>query len=147
MRALSGADEDAVVAHGAQGGSHMTLSGTKLIAAYDGEDQEMTASPRNRLMLAVLEEALVTFQRGLNSPKAEERRQFHEVDRWVASGDTDWPFSFENVCGCLKIDPDYVRKGLQCLKHDGLSTGKNEKSSRLRRERIYDRRGWRGQIK
>ena len=125
----------------------MTLSGTQLIAANDGEQRELTASPRNRLMLAVLEEALVSFQRGLNSPRAEQRRQFHEVDRWVASEDTDWPFSFENVCGCLRIDPDYIRMGLSSLKHDALSSGSSTKSPRLRRERIYDRRGWRGQIK
>jgi hypothetical protein len=125
----------------------MMLSGTQLIAANDGEQRELTASPRNRLMLAVLEEALVSFQRGLNSPRAEQRRQFHEVDRWVASDDTDWPFSFENVCGCLRIDPDYIRMGLRSLKHDALSSGSNGKSPRLRRERIYDRRGWRGQIK
>lgn len=125
----------------------MTLSGTQLIAANDGEQRELTASPRNRLMLAVLEEALVSYQRGLNSPRAEQRRQFHEVDRWVASEDTDWPFSFENVCGCLRIDPDYIRMGLRSLKHDALSSGASAKSPRLRRERIYDRRGWRGQIK
>jgi hypothetical protein len=125
----------------------MMLSGSQLVAANDGESRELTASPRNRLMLAVLEEALVTFQRGLNSPKAEQRRQFHEVDRWVTSADTDWPFSFENVCACLKIDPDYIRKGLRNLKHEALSSGTCTKSPRLRRERIYDRRGWRGQIK
>ena len=125
----------------------MMLSGTQLIAANEGETRELTASPRNRLMLAVLEEALVTFQRGLNSPKAEQRRQFHEVDRWVACEDTDWPFSFENVCGCLAIDPDYIRMGLRTLKYQNLASGACTKSPRLRRERIYDRRGWRGQIK
>jgi len=98
-------------------------------------------------MLAVLEEALVTFQRGLNSPKAEQRRHFYEVDRWVASNDTDWPFSFENICTCLRIDPDYIRSGLQKLKRDALRGKPCKKSTGLRRERIYDRRGWRGQIK
>lgn len=109
---------------------------------------EITASPRNRLMLAVLEEALVTFQRGLNSARVEQRRLFHEVERWVASDDTDWPFSFENICGSLRIDADYVRKGLRRLKHDALQgSGRRRKPRALRRERIYDRRGWRGQIK
>lgn len=125
----------------------MALTGTQLIAAYEGDERELLASPRNRLMLAVLEEALVTFQRGLNSPKAELRQQFHEVDRWVASADIDWPFSFENVCGCLHIDPDYIRDGLQQLKRSALKSGKLAPQTRLRRERIYDRRGWRGQIK
>lgn len=98
-------------------------------------------------MLAVLEEALVTFQRGLNSPRPEQRRHFHEVDRWVSSIDTDWPFAFENVCGCLRIDADYIRTGLRRLKREALAASRSiHKSGRLRRERIYNRRAWRGQI-
>jgi hypothetical protein len=124
----------------------MALSGTDVILGIEMDKPELTASPRNRLMLAVLEEALVTFQRGLNSPRAEQRRHFFEVDRWVASDDTDWPFSFENICNCLRIDPDYIRKGLRRLKADALR-GKAVRKRGLRRERIYDRRGWRGQIK
>ena len=125
----------------------MAVSGTDAILGIEMERPEMTASPRNRLMLAVLEEALVTFQRGLNSARAEQRRHFYEVDRWVASDDTDWPFSFENICTCLRIDPDYIRKGLKRLKSDALRGRGLRKARALRRERIYDRRGWRGQIK
>ena len=121
--------------------------GTSVIADLHGDRPELTANPRNRLMLAVLEEALVTFQRGLDSRKAEQRRHFHEVDRWVSSDDTDWPFSFENICSCLRIDPDYIRGGLRKLKRDALRGKPCRKSTGLRRERIYDRRGWRGQIK
>jgi hypothetical protein len=125
----------------------MALAGTDTFLGVDVDRPELTASPRNRLMLAVLEEALVTFQRGLNSPRAEQRRHFYEVDRWVTSDDTDWPFSFENICSCLRIDPDYIRKGLKRLKTDALRGAAVRKARGLRRERIYDRRGWRGQIK
>ena len=125
----------------------MSITGTSVFSDLQHDRPELTANPRNRLMLAVLEEALVTFQRGLNSPKAEQRRHFYEVDRWVASNDTDWPFSFENICTCLRIDPDYIRSGLQKLKRDALRGKPCKKSTGLRRERIYDRRGWRGQIK
>ena len=111
------------------------------------ESCDRAADPRNRLMLAVLEDALVTFRRGLNSPKAEQRRLFHEVDRWVASGDTDWPFSFENICGCLGIEPDYISRGLRRLKREALAGASRPRVRSLRRERIYNRRGWRGQIK
>lgn len=117
------------------------------VLGVDLDRPEITASPRNRLMLAVLEEALVTFQRGLNSARAEQRRLFHEVERWVASDDTDWPFSFENICASLRIDADYVRKGLRRLKVDALKGRQRRKPRALRRERIYDRRSWRGQIK
>ncbi len=111
------------------------------------DHSELSSNPGNRLMLAVLEEALVTFQRGVNSPKAERRRRFYEVDHWVASHDTDWPFSFENICTSLMIDPDYVRAGLQQLKEQAYEEGCTVRRRGLRRERIYARRGWRGQIK
>ncbi len=114
-------------------------------AADDSRD--VCREPSNRLMLAILEEALVTFQRGLNSPVAEQRRRFHEVDTWVASEDTDWPFSFENICGTLSIDPDYIRTGLRRLKRNAFARQTRCAARRLRRERIYDRRGWRGHIK
>jgi hypothetical protein len=125
----------------------MSFTGTEAHAQFEAGSIELTANPRNRLMLAVLEEALVTFQRGLESAHAEQRRMFYEVDRWIASRDTEWPFSFENICGCLQIDPDYIRSGLHRMKRDALSGRRRERPASLRRERIYDRRGWRGQIR
>lgn len=108
---------------------------------------ELTSSPTNRLMLAVLEEALVTFQVGLNSRRAQERHHSCEVDRWVTSTDERLLFSFENICSSLKIDPGYVRKGLKRLRvaaHQGRQLRKRLRG--LRRERMYDRRAWRGHI-
>jgi len=110
------------------------------------ELSETAKEPENRLMLAVLEEALVTFQRGLSSPLPERRKRFFEVDRWVRSPDTDWPFSFENICTTLCIDPDYIRAGLCRLKRHAFSRSETARGRKLRRERIYDRRSWRGQI-
>jgi hypothetical protein len=108
---------------------------------------ELTASSTNRLMLAVLEEALVTFRRGLSSCRAEQRHRSSEVDRWVASKDGDPLFSFESICSSLKIDAGYVRMGLRRLKIDALQGKGVRKPYRLRRERMYDRRAWRGQIR
>ena len=113
----------------------------------NGDRSELTRDPSNRLMLAVLEEALVTFQRGINSPVPEQRRRFCEVDEWVASDDTEWPFSFENICEALRLDPDYIRGGLRRMKKDSLLLRVRPRERKLRRERIYDRRAWRGQIK
>ena len=100
----------------------------------------------SRLMLAVLEEALLEFQRGVGSARAEERQRFHEVDRWVDSADTDLPFAFESICSSLLIDPDYIRSGLRRLKQQAFSGQPTPVARRLRRGRIYHRRGWRGQI-
>jgi hypothetical protein len=116
-------------------------------ASVDQLEIEPSREPENRLMLAVLEEALVTFQRGLNSPVPERRKRFCEVDRWVLDRESDWPFSFENICQTLRIDPDYIRAGLRQLKSQALGHRTESRGRKLRRERIYDRRGWRGQIK
>jgi hypothetical protein len=110
-------------------------------------ERELTASSTNRLMLAVLEEALVTFQRGLNSRSPEQRHQCCEVDRWIASRDRHFLFSFESICSCLKIDPGYVRQGLKRLRVAARQGQYVYKPYALRRERMYDRRAWRGHIR
>lgn len=108
--------------------------------------KELTSNPASRLMLAILEDAIVTFQRGLNSPLPGQRRRFQEVDDWVASDDTDWPFSFENVCTALSLDADYIRAGLRRMKRDAFAKELRYQRGKLRRERICARRGWRGQV-
>ncbi len=117
------------------------------IPVVDLQTKDTCRDPSIRLMLAILEDALLIFQRGLNSPLRSQRQQFHEVDSWIRSDDADWVFSFENICGILDIDPDYIRGGLQRLKQDAFSSGNRCTVSRLRRERIYDRRAWPGHIK
>lgn len=77
-----------------------------------------------RVMLAVLQDAVKTFEQGLRSERALDRQRFHEVDRWVASPETDWPFTFENVCACLGLDPGYLRDGLRRLKVEAFQGGK-----------------------
>lgn len=86
---------------------------------------ELSARPdseKRRLMLAVLEEALLTFKRGLTSKVAERRKHACEVEAWAASSAVDWPFAFENVCAVLSIDPDYVRARMRRLRRDTLET-------------------------
>jgi hypothetical protein len=110
------------------------------------ERVENCREPEHRLMLAVLEEALATFRRGLLSRRPMARKAFFDVDAWVRDRDFDWPFSFENICATLEIDADYVRAGLAELKRKTLTTLCETSHYRLRRERLYDRRGWRGKI-
>ncbi len=31
---------------------------------------------------------------------------------WLGSTDRDWPFSFENICDALDMDPGHVRREL-----------------------------------
>lgn len=73
---------------------------------------DSTAMPEKRLLLAVLEEAVVTFQRYVNSPRRRGQRLFREAEEWMMSDDVSWPCSFRNVCDVLGFDISYLRDGL-----------------------------------
>ncbi len=69
--------------------------------------------PEKRLMLAVLEDAVATFQRGALTTGRTALREFAEVRAWFESEDTRWPYAFMNVCHVLGFDPEYLRRGLR----------------------------------
>ena len=70
-------------------------------------------------MLAVLEEAVTTFQRNVFESRGRGRRLFLEVAAWIAADDTASAFSFVSVCQALDLDPSYVRAGLRRLRQRG----------------------------
>lgn len=108
---------------------------------------EICNTPETRLMLAVLEDALATFRRGINSIVPTERQCFREVEQWLRSGDNESPFSFECICWTLGMDPEYVRAGFYQVKRDTVLNRRPSSFRKLRRERVYDRRVWKGRIK
>src|SRR5207253_11345604 len=50
--------------------------------------------PEHRLMLAVLEDAVRSYQRDLSSSDSRGRRLYREVEEWFDSDAATWPFSF-----------------------------------------------------
>ena len=80
---------------------------------------EVYKAPESRLLLAVLQDALATFQRGLNTSAGKERQMFREVDYWFRSRSYDSPFSFESICDALDLHPSYVRRNLSLPNGDG----------------------------
>jgi hypothetical protein len=65
-----------------------------------------------RLMLAILQDAVDCYQRHALTRNPRHREDFEEAKAWITSSDSDWVFSFENICNVLGIDPDYIRSGL-----------------------------------
>ncbi|MFN2425820.1 MAG: hypothetical protein ABR587_05185 [Candidatus Binatia bacterium] len=108
--------------------------------------EEVCKTPEARLMLAVLEEALVTFRRGVHSMVPSERQSYREVEAWLRSVENDSPFAFESICWTLQMDPDYVRAGFYQLKLESMLKKTTASVRKLRRERVYDRRVWKGHI-
>jgi hypothetical protein len=72
--------------------------------------------PHRRLMLAVLQTAIDDVR---NNPLPEGingrgiGRERDGARAWVASEDRSWPFSFENVCEAVGIDPVALRRALE----------------------------------
>jgi hypothetical protein len=68
--------------------------------------------PEKRLMLAVLEDAVVCFQKYAFPRNRRDRILFKETEDWVRDKNGDYLFSFENICEVLKLKPEYLRAGL-----------------------------------
>jgi hypothetical protein len=103
-------------------------------------------TPEERLMVAVLEEALATYERGFHSSDPMVRQASREVDEWVRASDHEGIFSFESVCSTLGLDAGYQRAGLSAMKRSARTAATKDSIRKLRRTRITDRRGWRGHI-
>lgn len=74
---------------------------------------EPSLQPEKRLMLAVLESAVATYQKLALSTSRRGRRLFGEAEAWVTDADDSWVFSFENICNALELNPSYLRGGLR----------------------------------
>jgi hypothetical protein len=74
------------------------------------------------LMLAVLEDAINSFQSYLVAGNEKDKKQFQEVQQWIQGKNEDWLFSFDNICETLGLNPSYVRRGLMAwAKRNGHS--------------------------
>src|SRR5262249_23092012 len=62
-----------------------------------------------RLMLAVLLDAIHIYTQPVAEWQHEKRRIFIETRRWIESTDREWPFSFERICEALDVEPDRLR--------------------------------------
>ena len=72
------------------------------------------------LMLAVLDSAVECFQKYVLAQREREKRLFREAEEWILEKNSDWFFSFENICETLELYPDYIRQGLLCWKEAKL---------------------------
>ncbi len=79
---------------------------------FEGARHDSQASGEKALMLAVLEDGIRCFQEHLRNPRSNPRLLSQQAESWIRSVDYDWPFSFNNVCETLRIDPAALRAAL-----------------------------------
>ena len=77
---------------------------TVLPSQYFGLQRPSVLQPERRLMLAVFEDAVHAYLRGMTGP---------ETIAWFQADDLDWPYSFANLCTALGLDRDAVRNALR----------------------------------
>ena len=88
---------------------------------FDSVRAESTTNiPEVRLMMAVLEEAIASYQRYAIEPVRRNLKGFRDARQWIDSTDTTWPYSFENVCAMLHLEPEVLRCGLRAWREARL---------------------------
>jgi hypothetical protein len=69
--------------------------------------------PERRLMVAVLEDAVSCLSMNPRECNLRQRKQYEEAKQWVSvEEESEWIFSFRNICEVLGMDPSYLRRGL-----------------------------------
>ena len=72
-------------------------------------------APEQRLMIAVLHDALDCVEKYRFATNNRGRRLFREAKEWFLADEADWPYSFECICGILDLDSDAVRQRLRVV--------------------------------
>lgn len=99
-------------------------SAAALASSFALEMQDSLATSLNRLsygrgeerlMLAVLKDAVECIERYRSGCKACSRPEHDAALTWVRSHDHTWPFSFDNICSELDLNPDRLRSSLESL--------------------------------
>lgn len=65
-----------------------------------------------RLMIAILKDVVECLEKYRGARSAAGRSQYQSAIEWVQDRDTDWLFSFTNICDLLGFDPQYMREVL-----------------------------------
>ncbi len=123
-----------------------TLLSHQYLATFRGKQLE----PEKRLMLAVLEDAVACFQKFVFAESRRKRILFNETEDWIRNENNSHVFSFENICGALKLDPTYVREGLRRWKARMLADRQNIKLIDVlsaRHKTVIGKQGGKGTIK
>ena len=87
-----------------------------------GHRRDSYLSGEKALMLAVLEDGIRCFQEHLTNPRSNPRLLSKQAEDWIRAIDYEWPFSFNNVCETLGIDPEALREKLFTWKATRLAS-------------------------
>jgi hypothetical protein len=93
-------------------------------------------SGEQRLMLAVLVDAMNVLRSWRTSGSMCKRRNFAEAAQWVNAHGTRYPFSFDSVCDALEINPELLRSRLRLLTVGSANSTHRHALPRLRLKEV-----------
>lgn len=93
--------------------------------------QKAQLQPEERLMFAVLTDAIECFQKYLDAKSRKQLALSNSAEAWILSNNHS-PFSFENICETLNINPVYLRLGVLRWRDDRQAKLAVEKRPRVR---------------
>jgi len=73
-------------------------------------DKGLQWTPELTLMLAVLEDAIACYRRTLKRPRQNPEILARQAEFWFRLDDWESPFSFNNICDALGLDPIATRE-------------------------------------
>jgi hypothetical protein len=79
---------------------------------YGSGGLSRTLEGEKRLMIAVFKDAVECLEKFRASSSSSGRSHYLDALAWVEDEDTDWLFSFTNICDLLGFDPEYLREVL-----------------------------------
>ena len=102
--------------------------------------RENHLDPEKMLMLAVLEDGVICFQKYISTQDEKGKRLLSEAEEWLLmeQNGEDWLFSFDNVCETLGLNPGYIREGLLRWRHHRLRE-RDQVRPRVNRSRYASR--------
>jgi hypothetical protein len=65
-----------------------------------------------RLMIAILKDAVECLEKYRESRSDTGKISYQNAIEWVEDTDTEWLYSFTNICDLLGFDPHYLREQL-----------------------------------
>jgi hypothetical protein len=92
---------------------------------YFGALGSVGLSSEQRLMLAVLVDAINVLRGWQRAGGGRKRRAFAEAAQWVNTTGTHYPFSFDSVCDALEIDSEVLRSRLRAVSMGLINTTRN----------------------
>jgi hypothetical protein len=93
------------------------------IGLFESVYKKTIREGEERLMLAVLENAVEYFQKYVLARNPGGKQRFQEAEEWFLEKDGEALYSFENICETLGLHPDPIRKGLLVWKEAKLKLG------------------------